>query len=490
MTTTRRDALRGMLFGAGYVGLRALATGLPASFFLNPRKALAAADAGAKDGGAALCSLASAQFFILSTSGSGDPTNAYAPGTYDVPFNNQIQRSSDSSMAPISISISGGIGGGTYTAGKPWGTPAQGGFLPQTVLDKTTFWHIGTQTFIHPNEGEVLRLMDATAGPEMLPSIIAKLMAPCLGTVQPQPVCLGAQSPSEDLTYNGSPLPFIPPLALRDTLPQGAPTSLQTLRENTMKNVVYPMYKGGTPAQKAFISNLINTQQEVAELNLSLLQQLSMISDNSVASQIQAAVALLQMNVSPVISIHVPFGGDNHSDQGLATEMAQHTGTDTTMGVTGVPAIAQLMAALGGAKFVTGPLNGTLLSEKVTFMSLNVFGRGLILNGGPSTTAANGRPHNGNHHVAITIGNAFKPGVIGGLTMIPMGQQGGGDVGCNGIDPSTGLPSSTGAVTAQSSLQSFGQTVLASIGVPDAEINAQIPPGNVAGTAVIRAALP
>ena len=38
---TRRHALMSTLFGAGYVGLRALATGLPASLLLNPRHALA-----------------------------------------------------------------------------------------------------------------------------------------------------------------------------------------------------------------------------------------------------------------------------------------------------------------------------------------------------------------------------------------------------------------------------------------------------------------
>ncbi len=45
MTTpfTRRQALVRTLFGAGAVGLRALATGLPASFLVNPEKAPAPA---------------------------------------------------------------------------------------------------------------------------------------------------------------------------------------------------------------------------------------------------------------------------------------------------------------------------------------------------------------------------------------------------------------------------------------------------------------
>src|SRR6185369_4498973 len=53
MTFTRRQTLLSALFGAGYVGLRALATGLPASFLLNPRRALAAAPACTADKGKA-----------------------------------------------------------------------------------------------------------------------------------------------------------------------------------------------------------------------------------------------------------------------------------------------------------------------------------------------------------------------------------------------------------------------------------------------------
>ena len=38
---TRRNAILSTLFGTGLIGLRAIATGLPASFLLNPRRALA-----------------------------------------------------------------------------------------------------------------------------------------------------------------------------------------------------------------------------------------------------------------------------------------------------------------------------------------------------------------------------------------------------------------------------------------------------------------
>ncbi|RYE79860.1 MAG: hypothetical protein EOO74_03045, partial [Myxococcales bacterium] len=72
MPLSRRHALLGGLFGSGMIGLRALATGLPASFLLHPRLALAD-DPPATD----------PQFLIVSTSGSGDSINCNVPGTYD-----------------------------------------------------------------------------------------------------------------------------------------------------------------------------------------------------------------------------------------------------------------------------------------------------------------------------------------------------------------------------------------------------------------------
>jgi len=65
MHDTRRSLLKKTVFGAGALGLRALATGLPASFLSRPLTASAAdlicAD---KD---------RAQYLIISTSSAGDP---------------------------------------------------------------------------------------------------------------------------------------------------------------------------------------------------------------------------------------------------------------------------------------------------------------------------------------------------------------------------------------------------------------------------------
>ena len=87
----------------------------------------------------------------------------------------------------------------------------------------------------------------------MLPSLLAKALAPCLSTIQTQPISIGATSPSEALTFSGTTLPIIPPLALKATLanPTGPLTNLQPLRDQTM-NQLYALYKNGaSPAQQA-----------------------------------------------------------------------------------------------------------------------------------------------------------------------------------------------------------------------------------------------
>jgi hypothetical protein len=436
-TFTRRDAILSTLFGAGWVGLRALATGLPASFLLDPRKAFA-------DGAVPACAnAAKAQFVVFNTSGNGDPINASVPGTYEDP---NIVHSADPSMAPTNLTLAGQ----TFKAAAPWAT------LPQAVLDRTSFWHIMTNTPVHPKEPDVLKLQDATLGSEMLPSVLAKLLAPCLGTIQAQPITVGATSPSEALTFGGQALPIIPALALKATLtsPAGPLTNLQPLRDQTL-NQLYDLYKNGaTPAQQAFVDSLVTSQQEVRSIDQKLLGQLASIKDNTPASQILAAITLVQMKVTPVIAVHIPFGGDNHRDVRLATETAQT--------VSGVASIASLMSQLAAAG----------LADQVSLMTLNVFGRTI----GAGNT--DGRQHNENHQVSIAIGKPFKGGVVGGVTPTM------GDYGALPIVSATGAGDPGGDVSAIDSLGAFGQTMLAAVGIDPATIATQILAGKVVSGAL------
>jgi hypothetical protein len=302
---------------------------------------------------------------------------------------------------------------------------------------------------VHPKQPDVLKLMETTASDEMLPSLLAQQLASCLGTIQTEPISVGASSPSEGLTYQGRALPIIPALALKATLttPAGPLADLQSLRDTTL-NQLYDLYQNSaTPAGRTYIDSLVSSQQQVRNIQQGLLSQLASIKDNTPASQILAALTLIQMKVSPVIAIHIPFGGDNHRDIALQAE--------TTQTVAGVATIASLMSQLATAG----------LADQVTFMSLNVFGRTL----GPTNT--DGRQHNPNHQVSVTIGKPFRGGVIGGVG--PVGT----DYGAMPIDSKTGLVSTTGDVSPASSLGSFGQTMLAAVGVDAATISSLISVG-------------
>ncbi len=128
----------------------------------------------------------------------------------------------------------------------------------------------------------------------------------------------------------------------------------------------------------------------------------------------RAAAALIAANVSPVITVRLAFGGDNHSDSNLAAEVAQHTADDN--GCAGIQAIMDELATAN-------------LTDKVTFMTLNVFGRNL---NDSKASARSGRDHYGDHSVAVVIGKNVKPGVYGGVR--PVGNQ----LGASAIVSSTG----------------------------------------------------
>jgi hypothetical protein len=438
MKIGRRDTLLSTLFGTGCIGLRALATGLPASLLVNPREALAGGS-----GAPACASPDKAQYIIFSTSGSGDPINASVPGTYE---DANIVHSSDPTMAPAMLTL----GGVSYQAAMPWTT------LPANVLARTVFWHMMTGTPVHPKEPQVLELMGATPAGEMLPSLLAKALAPCLGTIQAQPISIGASSPSEALNFSGTTLPIVPPLALKATLasPAGPLTNLQPLRDQTL-NQLYALYKNGaSPAGRAYIDSMVTSQSQVRNIRQDLLSALDSIKDNSASSQVTAALALIQMNVSPVIAIHIPFGGDNHHDAALATESAQT--------VSGVQTIATLMAGLEAAG----------LQDKVSFMSLNVFGRTI----GPGNT--DGRQHNPNHQVSIAIGKPFVGGVVGGVTRVQS------DYGALPIDSKSGAGTSGGDIRAADTLAAFGMTMMAAVGADPSSITSPTGSGAVVAGAL------
>ena len=348
-------------------------------------------------------------------------------------------------MSPTALKI----GGTSTTAAMPWATTASGGQFTQDVLDRMAVFHLMTNTPVHPREPDVLGLMDATVPKEMLPSLLSRQLAGCLGTVQNQPITLGAASPNEGLSFGGQALPIIPPLALKATLtnpagPLAGLTKLQALRDDTLSKINDIYRRSATRAQKAYLDSVITSQAQIRSINQGLLSALGAITDNSVASQITAAVVLIQMNVTPVLAIHIPFGGDNHSDNGLANEALQTT--------SGLASIASLMSLLKNMSNAQGNL-----FDQTSLITLNVFGRTL------AAVHTDGRDHNPNHQVSLAIGKPFKGGVFGGIAPV------GNDFGATKI----------GTIAPLDSLASFGQTIMSAVGIEAATITKVITSGKV-----------
>ncbi|HUJ59404.1 MAG TPA: hypothetical protein VLX92_12955 [Kofleriaceae bacterium] len=445
MTTTRRNVLTTALFGASYIGLRSLVTGIPVAILAKGRKAFA-------DGTVDTCAnSAAAQFVIISTSGSGDPINANAPGTYGP---SDIFHCPDVAGQPSMVGTNMTVNGVKTMGALPWAT-----LLPQPVLDKTCFWHIMTNTPVHPKETDVLKLLDTTTPNEMLPSLLGKQLQPCLGTIQAQPISVGASTPSEGLSFDGADLPNIPPTALAAMLtnPTKSPLSnlnaLQSLRDDTLGKLNAIYKTSATPAQSKYIDSLVTSQSQVRSINQKLLSMLSTLPTDPVEAQITAALALIQMKVTPVITIHIPFGGDNHSDPTFNNEATQ-----TTSGVGHIASLMSQLQTLG-------------LDQQVTFMTLNVFGRTI----GAYNNA--GRQHNQYHQVSLTISSRIKGGIVGGIAHQTIGGQ--TDYGCLPINSSSGAGDPNGDIVQTDTLASFGKTVLASVGVDSATIDSVIGTGKV-----------
>jgi Protein of unknown function (DUF1501) len=427
-TTNRRHMLQGALAGAGLIGLRAMATGLPISFLLDP-KSVRAQDACGENG--------AAQYLILSMSAGGDALNCNVPGTYDLPasFASGTVNHSD----PMDMSMTAGsmtIGGQKWTAAKPWTS------LPKEILDRTVFFHHLTGTANHGELGRVLELFGALRRGQWLPSYFAKTLQPCLATVQPQPVTIGG----EQLSFEGQYLPKLTPTGLRAVLsaPKDLQAKLQTLRDDTLNKLTETLKqnRAQTSAERAFLDNMALSQTDLRTMIDQVQSDLGTIENDDPGNQVTAAALLIKMNVTPVVTIHLPFSGDNHSDANFTNEATQTN------------------ASVNNIKNLMTKLKNYGLQDKVTFATLNVFGR--------QFNEVNGRGHNASHSVSLMIGKGFKGGVVGGI--VPGGHAA-------DIDSASGQAMEGGDLAATDSLAAVAKTLGRGLGLTDAQLNDQITSG-------------
>jgi len=409
----------------GGTGLAALATGLSPLFVRSP---LAWAGDAPTD-----CDPTNAQFLILSNSSQGDPINANCPGMYE---DARIVHPAGDDFAATPMNL----GAVATRAAKVWST------LPAATLGRACFIHHATRTVVHPDMPKVLGLLGGTADNEMLPSLLAAELAQCLGTLQTLPLALG----SVTLAAKGNVLPTLTPTALRALLLKSSSplVNLRAVRDRHLDAICAVLRKDGTPSQRRYLDERAASRDQARKLADDAESIFTAVTDNGPISQITAEVGLVRLKVAPVISITLPFGGDNHADDGLQNESTQH--------VAGVAALAQLMTLLDQ--------NG--LSDKVTFASMNVFGRTLLRKG----TA--GRDHWPRHAVSLLIGKRVRSGVVGGV--VPYQD----DFTSVGIDSATGRAMDGGGdIPYEETLGAVGKTIGAAAGVTASKLDTAITAG-------------
>ncbi|MEM7435144.1 MAG: DUF1501 domain-containing protein [Myxococcota bacterium] len=434
MKLDRRKMLKTALFGAGGLGLKSLATGVPMSMLARPLAASAQ-------------TASVARLLILSSSSAGDPLNANVPGTYDDPA---IQHSNDPRMAPTAMSV----GGQQVTAAKPWAD------LPAAIRDRTVFFHHGTYTNAHPNHPKTMRLLGAVERNEMLVSVYSSALSETLGTVQQEPISVGARGGNEILTFQGRSLANVSPVALKNTLAaeEGVLGDLRPLRDQAVDEIYALYQEHGTENQRRLLDRFVVTRDEARSLSLDLVERLANIDGNREADQVLAASVLAAMNVSPVITVRFDFGGDNHDDNEFVRE--------TNETVEGVGHLQNLVETLDGMR-----AEGVLRND-VVVGTLNVFGRDLARKG------RQGRDHNGRHHCAVLIGEGLRAGVVGGLE--PTGK----DYQAQAIDSSSGNAAPSGDIPHEETFQSMAKTLGVALGVTRERLDEAITGGKVIESAV------
>ena len=121
------------------------------------------------------------------------------------------------------------------------------------------------------------------------------------------------------------------------------------------------------------------------------------------------------------------------------------------------------MTALANTK----DASGNALTDRVTFATMNVFGRNLNNISklpAPGSGSPGGRDHFGNHNVMVIIGKNVKSSVIGGVTADSKGTY-----VAAGIDSTTGAAMASGGdIDAAHTQTSAARTLGAALGIPDA----------------------
>lgn len=435
--TSRRTFLRAALFGGGGLALRSIATGLSTAFLA--------------EGTAHAEPVTKPTYLILATDQSGDPLNIGAPGSLVDPTlraNYDARHPTEVKSAKVSL------GGAAWDAAAPWAS------LPPALLARLAFVHHRTMAETHPEHGKVLRVFDALRGAsgngvEMLPSAIANEIGAALGTIQKEPMVLG----EERVTYESRFVEQLSPLELKGLFgaAPGPLGNFAKLRDKTLDSVYAGVKANGTKAQRAYLDRSLISRQQAAELGDRLAVDLQaipvtdpkafpdLVDDYPLEAidQVLTAVTLIKYKVAPVVTIHLPFGGDNHHDVDFEAESLELQG-----GVRLMRLVWEKLSAAG-------------LADMTTFAMLNTFGR--------TFDSTDGRAHNSGHHVMPMFGPKIRAGVAGAP------KRGARDWEAAAFSSKTGRTDGTPDVTSDKTFVSAARTLMQACGVPADRVDVRLP---------------
>ncbi len=416
----RRDLLiAGMLSGGG-IGLRSLMTGLPVHFLTQ--RSMAAA------GGT---------FLVYCGRSSGDPVNCNVPGTYKTGYDH-----SEEFRNPVDLRI----GTQVHKAASAWNT------LNADIKKTANFFHLHTLTNSHNEMDSVSKIFGAiepiegrTA--EMLPSMIAYEMSKMLGTSLDNPIAM--QGP---LQFKGRTQTVYRPTDITSLFPTGlsdARVNARKFRDQLVDSTYRDIKTNGTPAQKRFLANHAISGDKAKELGDQLAQALNGINGNGTDDKMRTAAALLALKVTPVVTMGLDFGGDNHGDTNLTNETNKHK------------------SSIASINLLYEALKGYGIEDKTIFSLMNVFGRTPTVNG------RGGRDHHGQQSIMFSFGNGIKGGMIGDL--MPSSRRG---------FQSSPLNSQTGRVENpdidhKETLHSAAKSLMVATGISESKVNKIVTGGKV-----------
>jgi hypothetical protein len=434
--------------------MRSLLTGLPTAFLLGKSEASWAAASDAK-------------FLILSHMSNGDPLNANAPGAYGNPSNandplHQIEHATVAELgnkaAGFATPATFMLGNKQVRAAQPWST------LPSDLLARSAFWHHATYTNAHPDFEVVVGLGGALKGPDgsggdHFGSFVAQENHENLGSLSAELIRIGGSASHS----NGVLAPQLSPLTLKSIF--GAKVAhfdrMVAMRDHFLDQTYQEVKATGTPAQRKFLDRYASSRQEAQTLGDSLGELLTDITGSGPADQAKMAAALIQLKVAPVITLGMPFGGDNHQDLMLEKEV------DET--ITTIEAFKTLWDKLTFAR----------VQNDVVFASFNVFGRTL------KRASNGGRDHNGSHHCMYVFGSTIKAGVVGGLEAYQRRSGPEGiDFKASAINAANGSTSNPN-IPFEQTLSSVGKTLATAVGIDAARITKRIDTGRVITGALV-----